>query len=139
MFNLNIDFDLELKRVGELNINDSCIAVCKSAGCYLSYLVDKENILNIKKYIFIGFPYNWLEKREINPVEMLKEIEKETLIIQKSEDPEISFDKLKTIIEKNSFNTKIIEYKREGEPLNNHSYEDIKYLKEIIDSFTDIF
>lgn len=70
---------------------------------------------------------------------MLKEIEKETLIIQKSEDPEISFDKLKTIIEKNSFNTKIIEYKREGEPLNNHSYEDIKYLKEIIDSFTDIF
>jgi len=131
----DINFELELNKLRKLNIKDDCIAVCKSAGSYLSYIANKENVLNIKKYIFIGFPYSWLEMKGIDPIEMLKEIDKEVLIIQKSKDPAIPFEKLKIIIEKNVINAKMIEYTREGEPLNNHSYEDIEYLKEIIYSF----
>lgn len=134
----DINFELELNKLRKLNIKDDCIAVCKSAGSYLSYIANKENVLNIKKYIFIGFPYSWLEMKGIDPVEMFKAIDQEVLIIQKREDPAIPFEKLKIIIEKNGINAKMIEYIREGEPLNNHSYEDIEYLKEIIYSFVSI-
>jgi hypothetical protein len=134
----SIDFQLELDKVREINIKDDCIAICKSAGCYLSYIANKENVLDIQKYIFIGFPYSWFEMKDINPIEMLKDIDKEILIIQKSEDPAMPFGKLKSIIRKNSINAKMIEYNREGEPVDNHSYEDVKYLKETIDSFTEL-
>lgn len=134
----SIDFQLELEKVRELNIKDDCIAVSKSAGCYLSYIANKENVLDIQKYIFIGFPYSWFEMKDINPIEMLKDIEKEILIIQKSEDPAMPFDQLEKILENNDINVKMIKYNREGEPVDNHSYEDVKYLKETIDSFTEL-
>jgi hypothetical protein len=134
----SIDFEIELDKVEKLNIKDDCIAVSKSAGCYLSYLSQKRNILNIQRYIFIGFPYSWLEMKGFNPVEVLKKTGENLLIIQKGKDPAMSFDKLKNIIEENGISAEMIEYKRGGEPIDNHSYEDLEYLKETIDSFVNL-
>jgi hypothetical protein len=130
----DIDIDFETDRISKLNITEDCIAVCKSAGCYLSYTLQKRNILNIKKFVFIGFPYSWLEMKDINPVDMLKGIDTEVIIIQKSKDPAIQYEQLDRIIKENNIDARLIEYTREGEPEDNHSYEDTKYLRDIINN-----
>lgn len=130
----DIDFDLETDKISKLNITEDCIAICKSAGCYLSYILQKKNILNIKKYIFIGFPYSWLEMKDIKPIEMLKDIDQGVTILQKSKDPAMYYEQLDRIIKENNIEAKLMEYTRTGEPIDNHQYEDTKYLRDIINN-----
>lgn len=130
-----IDFNKELEKIKVLNIQEDCIAICKSAGCYLSYLSSKNNYLNIKKFIFIGYPYLWLENLNFNPIEALEYSNERLLIIQKENDPVIGYADLTKILEEKGIKADIIKYKKIGEDYNTHDYEDTKYLMEEIEKY----
>jgi pimeloyl-ACP methyl ester carboxylesterase len=57
-----INFDTELERLRDLVKDDEYIVVGKSAGCALGLMAYKQKIVNAKRFIFLGFPYLWLEK-----------------------------------------------------------------------------
>lgn len=127
-----IDFNQELEKIKLLNIENDCIAICKSAGCYLSYLASKKNFLNIKKFVFIGYPYLWLENLKLNPTEALNYSNNNVLIIQKEKDPVIGYEELSKRLRENSIKGEVIKYVRKGGAIDTHHYEDTGYLKKII-------
>lgn len=127
-----INFNTELERLKELVQEDEYMVVGKSAGCALGLMAYKKVIVNAKRFVFLGFPYLWLENLGIDPKELLSNLDKPVLFIQKPLDPVISFNDLKDRIgDMNSLFT-FLEYKREGEPDNNHGYDDAKYIGDII-------
>lgn len=127
-----INFDTELERLKELVKDDEYIVVGKSAGCALGLMAYKQGVITVKRFVFLGFPYLWLENLGIDPKELLRNIDKPILFIQKPYDPVIAFDDLKNRIgEINNLFT-FLEYKREGEVNNNHGYDDTKYIGDII-------
>jgi hypothetical protein len=130
-----ISFDDEVEKIKGLDIQEDCIAICKSAGSYLSYLSSKSNFLNIGKFVFIGYPYIWLENLNINPLEALEYTGKRLLIIQKERDPVIGWKQLMNIVQERGIDANIIKYERDNEDNNTHSYEDIDYLAEIIKKY----
>ena len=132
-----IDFNKELEKVKQLNIQEDCVAICKSAGCYLSYLSSKNNYLNINKFIFIGYPYLWLENLKLNPIEALEYSNEKLLIIQKEKDPVIGYAELAKILEEKGLKADIMKYERIGEDNNTHDYEDTRYLVEEIEKYVD--
>ena len=127
-----INFGTELDRLGKLIKDDEYIVVGKSAGCALGLMAYKKSIINVKNFIFLGFPYLWLENLEINPKELLGNIDKQILFIQKPYDPVIPFNDLKNRVENMSNSFTFLEYKREGEEDNNNNYGDTKYIGDII-------
>ncbi len=127
-----INFNTELDRLENLIKDDEYIVVGKSAGCALGLMAYKKGILNVKRFIFLGFPYTWLENLGIDPDELLSDINRPVLFIQKPYDPVISFNDLKGRIEGISNFFTFLEYKREGEEDNNHNYGDTKYIGDII-------
>jgi len=133
--NKQIDFGNEVTKIKKLGINNDCIAICKSAGCYLSYLSSKNGCLNIKKFIFIGYPYLWLKKLNIDPLEALEYLGDKLLVIQKEDDPVIGWEALLKIMEKQNFQTNIVKYKKLGEDDNTHSYDDTRYLVELVEEY----
>ena len=70
-----------------------------------------------------------------NVDELLDNLITPTLFIQKPYDPVIGYEQLKEIIDKKGLKVSIIKYQRPMEVDNNHSYEDIQYLKKVIESF----
>jgi len=132
-----IDFNKELEKIKLLNIKDDCIAICKSAGCYLSYLSSKNNYLNVNRFVFIGYPYLWLENQKFNPIETLKYADEKLVIIQKEKDPAIWYADLTKILEEKGIKINVIRYERMGEDNNTHNYEDTKYLKKEIKKYLD--
>ncbi len=130
-----IDFNKELEKIKLLNIQEDCIAICKSAGCYLSYLSSKNNYLNINKFIFIGYPYLWLENLKFNPIDALKYSNDRLLILQKENDPVAGYTDLTKILEEEGIKADIMEYERIGEDNYTHDYEDTKYLMKKIEKY----
>jgi len=127
-----IDFDTELLNLKITLSKDKYLIVAKSAGCALSLMAFKQGITDIYKFIFIGYPYTWLEMLKIDPIDLLKDISKEILFIQKPLDPAIPFLKLKESIGEVNDSFSFLEYERVGESIDNHRYEDTKYLGEIV-------
>lgn len=127
-----INFDTELERLRDLVKDDEYIVVGKSAGCALGLMAYKQKIVNAKRFIFLGFPYLWLEKLGIDPKELLSNIDKPVLFLQKPHDPVIGLCDLKErIVDMNNLFT-FLEYKREGEADDNHGYDDTKYIGDIL-------
>ena len=101
---------------------------------FLNY--SKNNYLNIKKFIFIGYPYLWLEDLRLDPLEALKFLNDKILIIQKKKDPVIGSEELVKILNENNIQEKLIKYTRKGEPDDTHSYDDTKFLMEVIEEYS---
>jgi hypothetical protein len=130
-----INFNKELEKIRLLDFQEDCVAICKSAGCYLSYLASKNKFLNINKFVFIGYPYFWLENLKLNPMEALNYSNDRVLIIQKEMDLVIGYYDISRILDENNIKVEIIKYEREGEAVDTHHYEDTKYLKEMIEEY----
>lgn len=124
----NIDFDIELERISQLENDDEYVVIAKSAACVLALMLEKERILNIKEFFFIGFPMSYIQNRKIDIEELLK-TNKPITFIQKKKDPQVGFKELKTKI--SNTNTRFVLYHRGEEPNDNHHYEDTRYLYEI--------
>ncbi len=131
----NIQWDVELEKIKDLNLTEPINVVGKSAGCILGMKAQRLGYINVNKFVFIGFPYNWALNRGDNVDELLDNLITPTLFIQKPYDPVIGYEQLKEIIDKKGLNVSIIKYQRPMEVDNNHSYEDIPYLKKVIESF----
>lgn len=127
-----IDFDKELFNLKTTLSKDKYLVVAKSAGCALSLMAYKQGIVNVHKFIFIGYPYTWLEMLKIDPIDLLKDINQEILFIQKPLDPAIPFSELEEKMKNLKSSFRFLEYKRVGENINNHRYEDTKYIGEMI-------
>ena len=126
----NIDFNIELEKISKLENSDDYTVIAKSAGCILALMIEKGEFLNIKEFFFIGFPMFYIKNREINIKELLK-TNKPITFIQKEKDFQIGFEDLKKEISNIKQNANFVLYHKEGEPDDNHHYEDTKYLSNI--------
>ncbi|MDD3474757.1 MAG: hypothetical protein PHP08_02540 [Candidatus Dojkabacteria bacterium] len=129
----NIDFNIELEKISQLKNSDEYVVVAKSAGCVLALMIEKEKILNIKEFFFIGFPMSYIQNRKIDIEELLR-TNKPITFVQKMKDPQIGFEDLKKEISNIKPNTNFVLYHKEGEPDDNHYYEDTGYLYNLCSS-----
>lgn len=129
----NIDFNIELEKISQLENSDEYTVIAKSAGCILALMLEKEKILNIKEFFFIGFPMFYIKNRNINVEELLK-IEVPITFIQKEKDFQIGFKDLKKEISDIKPNANFVLYHKEGETDDNHHYEDAQYLYNLCSS-----
>jgi len=130
----SVVWNTELEKIKRLNIAEECVAVCKSAGCMLSMLAFSKGYLNIKKFVFIGFPYLWLKGRGDDVDSLLKNWTQPSLFIQKPYDPVMPYTSLKILVGKLP-KAYTVEYLREGESNDDHSYKDVHYLHDLIVRF----
>jgi hypothetical protein len=126
----DLEFNTELRTLSTLP-KEEYVVIAKSAGSVLALKAIEEGVLNIKKCFFIGFPMLYISKLDID-IKRLLDNDIETVFIQKSKDYQIGFDDLKTQISEVKENSRFILYERNGEPNENHHYEDTSYLKKII-------
>ena len=131
----NINWDIELEKIKNLNITEKVNIVGKSAGCILGIKALNMGYIDVNKFVFIGFPYNWALQRGDNVDELLNYLKTPSLFIQKAYDPVIGYDELvKTVINK-GLDMSTLKYQRTSEVENNHNYDDVSYLKDIITDF----
>lgn len=128
----DLNIELESKKLIEnASNNDEYIIFAKSAGIFVTLKTINEFDLKPKFCLFLGFPKDWLEERNIEYLNYLKSIKIDTLIIQNDNDPMCSYEDLQKLIINNKIeNIKII--KTIGDT---HNYEDLDlYIKIIKDN-----
>ncbi len=133
----NIDWNTELEKIKELDIEEEINIVGKSAGCILGMKAQELGYVKINRYIFIGFPYNWALNRgdDVNP--LLSNLTKPSLFIQKPYDPVIGYEELNMLLGGYGLDISMLKYQRSSEVDTNHSYDDIPYLKSVIEAFVN--
>jgi len=131
----NIDWNTELNKIMALDIKEKIYVVGKSAGCILGMKAQKLGYIDVEKYIFIGFPYNWAKQRGDEVDYLLENLKTKSLFIQKPKDPVIGYGELVSLLKAKRTNVDTLEYIRKGEEDNTHGYEDIEYLRDVITKY----
>lgn len=125
-----IDFDIELKKLEKMlcNTNDYYI-VAKSIGSIISLMGIEKNIIKPKGIIILGFPITFLKEQNFNYEPLIESAIKETkiLIIQQQNDPLGKYSEVRNELQNI---IKVVEV-----PGDDHSYNDIKSIKQLTDEF----
>jgi predicted alpha/beta-hydrolase family hydrolase len=122
-----ISFSLEVKKLFRLSegMNDYII-IAKSAGCIVTLMALKENLIKPSACVFLGFPLLWAKELNINLNDLLSYFNCPSVIIQNSNDPAGAFLEVKEFLTNNNFaHGKIIELVG-----NTHDYKDFNKIKE---------
>jgi predicted alpha/beta hydrolase family esterase len=127
----------ELEKIMVLNIQGGTTVIGKGAGCILGLKAQKEGILEVNEFVFIGFPYYWAKERESDVDFLIDNLNTKTLFIQKKKDPLIGHDELKTLLLAKSLNVETLLYERDGESDSDFNYKDVGYLKRVIENFVN--
>lgn len=131
----NINWETELEKINNLNITENVTVIGKSAGCLLGIKALNLGYINVDKFVFMGFPYNWAKNRGDNVDELLKSLKTNSLFIHKPFDPVISYDSLVNVLNTLGVQYSNVRYHVDNEPDDNHDYNDISYLNDLISSF----
>ena len=122
-----IDIEAEVKKLEQVVVKEDFI-FAKSAGCLVVLKGIAEKRIHPKKCMFAGVPVRWSEKNNLPIQEWLKKNKIPTIIVQKTEDPAIHVSQLKILLQE----LKVENYTIEEIPGNDHHYENIKQIKEMI-------
>ncbi|MDQ3098605.1 MAG: hypothetical protein M3Q44_02570 [bacterium] len=130
-----IDLEIELdKLAATVEQFEKYVVLAKSAGVLLALYGIYEGVLDPEVCIFVGSAIPWGYERGFDLNNWLINYSIPTLFIQKTLDPALSFADLNTvIIDKN-----ISGYLLKEIPGNDHFYEDIAQLKELVEGFVDL-
>lgn len=127
-----IDLDKEVSSLKlELNAWNKYIVIAKSAGSIATLRAIDKGYINPDKIIIMGFPYNWIKERKVEVDNILKNISTKILFIQKTNDPLISFQDLKNYL----IGLNVKNYTLEEMDGDDHSYDDLNFIKNLISSF----
>ena len=132
-----IDLDKEADQLEKIVEGwDEYIVFAKSAGTLVTLKCLHEGRISPGKLIFVGLPYEWGKEKGWDVDAYLKSLKIKTLFIQKPHDWAMAYSALETLLtEKVGANYETLEYKREGEPDDDHHYADIAYLKSLIQEY----
>lgn len=127
-----IDLDYELATLSNLvTSRQPYIIIAKSAGVLVALKGIAQKILNPDKCVFLGTPILWAKENHFAVNEWLKEYSLQTLFIQQSHDPAMSFDDLQHYLhESNVQNYNMIDL-----PGKDHLYSELDEIKEKIVTF----
>ena len=128
--NKDIDFDLELNKLVEITKEyDEHIIISKSAGSLLALNGITSNLINPKLLVIMGIPLKFLNHFNVDIKDLFNKvlIKTKILVIQQKNDPQGSSQEIEKIL---TNNVNFIEI-----PGNNHAYNEISYIKNIIDNF----
>ncbi|MDP1694529.1 MAG: hypothetical protein Q8L34_03235 [Candidatus Woesearchaeota archaeon] len=122
-----INIEAEVKKLEQVVVKEGVI-FAKSAGCLVVLKGIAEKRINPKKCIFAGVSVRWAESKNIPIKEWLKKNKIPTVILQKTEDPAIHVSELRILLQE----LKVENYTMKEIPGNDHHYENIKQIKELI-------
>ena len=122
-----INIEAEVKKL-EQTVSKEDVIFAKSAGCLVVLKGIAEKRMHPKKCIFAGLPVRWSEKNNLPIQEWLKKNKIPTIIVQKTEDPAMHVSPLKILLRELQGNNYILK----EIPGNDHHYENIKQIKEMI-------
>jgi hypothetical protein len=130
-----IDLEIELdKLAATVEQFDTYVIFAKSAGVLLALYGIYEGVLDPELCIFVGSAIPWGYDRGFDLDNWLINYSIPTLFIQKTADPALSFTDLNTILlDKNisGFSLKEI-------PGNDHYYEDVAQIRQLVEGFVDL-
>lgn len=126
----DIDLDLEIERLASLtNGLEDYIIFAKSAGSLATLKAIYLNKINPKKVFILGLPANWGRENDYEFEEWLMSLTHQTTFIQKTSDPQMSFQDLNEFLQQyKNLNHELIEV--EGDT---HHYENVEELRKIIE------
>jgi hypothetical protein len=130
-----IDLEVELdKLAATVEQFDSYVIFAKSAGVLLALYGIYEGVLAPEVCIFVGSAIPWGYERGFDLNNWLINYSVPTLFIQKTLDPALSFVDLSTlIVDKNMSGYLLKEISGDD-----HVYEDIAQLKQLVEGFVDL-
>ena len=108
----------------------------KSAGVLLTLQGISEGVLNPKHCFFCGFPHSWAKMNNFAVDTWIRELSVPTLFIQKSHDPAMFYEDL---VEYLTEKEDLIGYKTVELPGNDHNYNDLAKVKDLITDFVSKF
>jgi len=121
-----IDLEKELSKLHKYTKSKKeYLIFAKSAGVALTLKGVAEKKIFPKKCLFLGIPVNWCKQVNFPIEKWMENFNIPSIFIQKSQDPAISADELKNLIEKNNVKS----YDLVNIPGNDHHYEDLNQIK----------
>jgi len=128
----SVDIDEEISRLQKFggDLSDTLV-LAKSAGVVLTLKGVNKKRLSPKACVFLGTPVSWAKENNYDIETLLEGHQTPTLYIQNKNDPAISADNLKKILDKNKSKNK----KFEMISGDTHYYGDYKKLHELILAF----
>lgn len=129
----NLNFEIETKKLADLvKEKDDYYVFAKSIGSILALKSIYEKIINPKKMIICGHPYNLAEELSFPIDDHLKSLTIPTIFIQNEFDPLFSHVELEKVLKENN----PADYQLIKNPGNNtHDYEDFGKLISITKQF----
>lgn len=129
----NLNFEIETKKLADLvREKDDYYVFAKSIGSILALKSIYEKIINPKKMIICGHPYNLAKELSFPINDYLKSLTVPTMFIQNEFDPLFSYLELEKVLKENNPS----DYHLVKNPDNNtHDYEDYESLTLITKEF----
>ncbi|MDA3855154.1 MAG: hypothetical protein PF569_02760 [Candidatus Woesearchaeota archaeon] len=133
--NKSIDLDLELDRLITIlnNCNQDYVIFAKTAGVALTLKGIYEGKINPKRCIFLGVPIVWARLNDFKIDDWFFNYEYPTLFIQKTGDPAMFHDELKTYLKNKSLKDYTI-VEMLGEDM---KYNEVDLIKDEIINYLD--
>ncbi|MEI7604442.1 MAG: hypothetical protein WCJ19_05490 [bacterium] len=130
-----IDLEIELKKLKEyVKDTKDYMIFAKSAGSILTVKGCVEKVIRPERCVFTGFAYPWAMGRKIDIDNLLRNYFVPTMFIQESKDPALSYKQLTEII----YKLRVPNTTMQEIPGNDHNYEDIEKLKELIQNYINL-
>lgn len=126
---INLDYE-QNTLADKIHKNTDVVVFAKSAGAVLTIKAVAEHSIHPKLCIFAGLPLGWADKNNMELRAWLKDYDIPTLFIQQSDDPYLSAQELQILLHKFGGKFSMVEI-----PGNDHQYNDIPLLKELVSKF----
>ena len=123
-----INLNVESERLYEiLKQSQDFIIVAKSVGIVLTMKTILKYNLKPKFCLFLGFPKYWLDEKQIEYLDLIKNFTYKYVLVQNNNDPYCSIQDAKALFQNNSKHIEIIERDE-----NSHNYDEKELYKKLI-------
>lgn len=127
-----INPDIEMKRLARLGERlGDYIIFSRSAGTMITLMSNSKGMIKPKKCIFVGIAVKWSEYYDPDYDSWLRDFKIPNMLIQKSFDPAISCEKLRTFLQERQFEN----YNLKEIPGDDHYYGNIEELRDMTVDF----
>lgn len=129
------DIEHEFQSLAQLVLGlDEYLVFAKSIGVLVSLKAIYEQKIKPAKCVFVGSAISWALNENYPIREHLSGYAIPTLFIQKTNDPAISFQDLKTLVD----NLQVPNCRFTEIPGDNHHYDDVDQIKDLIQNFLPV-
>ena len=129
-----MDFSAEAVKLGKMcRVSTEYVILAKSGGSWLTLKLMAEGKIKPVKIILVGPAWNWARNNGFDPIALAKKVTVPVLVVDKTNDPSLSFGQLKKEVEEAGLtNFTLVEM-----PGDTHHYENVEKIGKLIREFAE--